>query len=85
MIMLFIVPPQIAYFWPILLLAYKYAATIGMLPSQHYHQGTIVCSYQPDTSVPMLPSQCHIAKSKEMAHKIILYVLTFFSKSGKKK
>ena len=53
-----------------------------LLLSGCYHLNTNIkallsCSYQLNTSVPMLPSQCHIAKSKEMAHKSILYVLTF--------
>ena len=46
-------------------------ATILMLPSQKNKTPTS-CSYP----VPMLPSQCHIAESKEMVDNSILYALT---------
>jgi hypothetical protein len=79
--LLFSAPQQITYFWPILFLACNLFAN---------HLNTTIkaqlsCSYKLDAFVWMPPSQCHIAASKEMVHKSILYALTFFSKAGKKK
>ena len=76
MIMLFIVPPQITYFWPILLLAYKYAATIGMLPSQQKNQGTTVLQLPTqhcclDATFPM--PFCKIQRNGSQKHIICTY------------
>ena len=40
-------------------------------------KSTTVSPYQLDTSVLMLPSQCHIAESKEMVHNTTLNALRF--------
>ena len=50
-----------------------------MPPSWCYHhkKSSTVLPYQLDTSVLMLPSQCHIAESKEMVHNTTLNALRF--------
>ena len=61
-------------------------ANVLMQSSWHYHpdatisknKSTTVSSYQLDTSILILPSQCHNAESKEMVHNTILNALTFW-------
>ena len=56
--------------------------TILMLLYQK-NKSTTVSSYQLDTSILMLPSQCHNAESKDMVHNTILNALTFWVKLKK--